>query len=443
MGDAPRHVAPGGVALSGDQTRDVVESQDHLAALPAFDAHAKAPRLSRTADVDVLFDMGFGTAHKVAELRRKRRQVVPQHLVLGDVQQLDGAIVDRRHPPPAVQADDARADAGQNRLDEAAAILRLFAGGAQGRLLRLKVASHAVEGVGQGRDLRGRTIHLYPRGKVAAGHLARRLHQATYGRRDAAGGRHPHPDRPDQDQQRRLQIAEHEGRLDAGPAFARFSIGLNGGTGGVHPRDQTVLQRTHEIKVGVAVRRQRDQGSDGVGMLGHVRGRLSALRRIFQIGARRQQKRRRAGLLSASQHLALSVQNVEGRITEDVADLGQCVIETNPVSKQPPRAGQLIGDDHQVRVHRARHVLDVGASDDGSVFDGGLDVVAEPLVDAAVDEDTEHQSDQDGGNHRHHRKKGHEAQMQPRSGLVGAPRQRQDASPDHERKSGDERQVGH
>ena len=60
MGDAAGDVAPGGVALSGDQAGDVVEGQ-HQAVLDPAGADPQAPRLTTAHEVDLVFGVGAAT----------------------------------------------------------------------------------------------------------------------------------------------------------------------------------------------------------------------------------------------------------------------------------------------------------------------------------------------------------------------------------------------
>ncbi len=164
--------------------------------------------------------------------------------------------------------------------------------------------------------------------------------------------------------------------------------------------------------------------------------------RVLQIGPGGRQIRRRVGPFRARQNLAVAIQDVDGGIAENLPDLGEGVIELDPVVEQAACAIQLIGDRHQIRVHRRGDIPDIGAPDHSAVLDRSLDILAEPLVDAPRHQQAEHQGDQHRRNDGHHGEQGDEPQVQPRPRVTRAARQGQDPSPDDKGQTRYQRQIG-
>ncbi|MNI46071.1 hypothetical protein D3C73_1005170 [compost metagenome] len=313
--------------------------------------------------------MGFAPFRQFAQLGRHFGQTPALDLFRIEAQQLAGAVVDGGDPSLAVQADHARADARQDRFDEEAASLGLVRSGLERRLLGLDVLGHPVEGFGQDDDLGRRAVVIDARIEVAARHLIRRPHQPSDRRRDRTGGRHGQPDRPDQHQQRRFQIAERKGSLDASAAFLGGAIGGDGLLTVAHSLDQARRQRPHDVEIGVTVIRQRIERPHHVRVLGHRRRRHLAARHRLEGLARRGDIGRRARLLAAGQDASLLVQNIEGRVAEEVADLRQSARELDPIVEQIPDAAQLGRHRLQVHLKPGAHVRDIGAADLGPVLD--------------------------------------------------------------------------
>jgi len=443
MGDAAGHVAPGRIALGRDQTCDVVEGQHHLAADTALDAHAQTPRLALEADVDLFLDMGFGARGQFAELGRNLPQRPTDNGRIADGQKLDGAVVDGRDATPAVEADDARRHAGQDGLDEPAAARGFLAGGPERGLLGLEVTGHAVEGGRQGLDLAGAILPVDARCQVARGDAVRRLDETADGRRDRAGGTHAQPDGPDEDQKRGLEIAEGKGGLNARTALLGFPEGDNRLLAIAHLGDQTRLHRPDQIQVGVAIARQRIEGANGVRVFGHFdrrglpsRGRFEILTRGCEIG-------RRVRQFAARQHLPVSIDDIERRIAEQVRDLGEEFRELDRIVKARARfrSRQFVRDGLKVRLNLKADVPHIGLPDVGAVRDGRLDVVAEPLVHAPIDQHAEDKRDQDRGDKGHHGEERHETQVETRPRIGPAAEQHQGPAADNGGQPADQQQI--
>ncbi|MNS16949.1 hypothetical protein D3C72_486130 [compost metagenome] len=442
MGDAAGHVAPGGVTLGGHQTGDVVEGQHHLAALPAFDTHPQAPRLAVAADVNVLFDMSLGALGQLGQFRCDLAQKASLNVRLTDCQQLTGAVVDGRDTPHPVQADNPGADARQHGLDEAAAPLGVVAGGLQRRLLGHDVAGHPVEGLGQDDQFAGRSGIVDTRVQVAAGHLIRSLHQTANRGRYRTGRRHGQPDGADQNQQRCFQIAEGEGCLNPRSAFFCGAVGGDGFLAVAHSLDQTGRERADDVEIGVTVVRQRIEGPHHVGVLGHGRRRDLAGGHRLERFARRRDIGGRAGLLAAGQHFAVAVQDIEGRIAEEVADLSQSARELDAVVEQAAYPAQFGGHGFQIHLQPRAHVRDIGPTDLCAVFDRRTYIGAEPLIHAAIDQDAEDKRDQNRRNDRHQRKQSDETKMQARAWIISVPHQAHHSHADDRRQTANQHQIG-
>ena len=387
--------------------------------------------------------MGLGAGGQPAEFGRHLTQRPADDGRVADGQKLDRAVIDGRDTALAVKADHACRHPGEHGLDEPAAARGFLAGGPQRGLLRFEIARHAVESGRQRLDLAGAVLAVYTRGQVTACNLVCRLHQTANGRGDGAGRRHPQPDRTDKYQQGGLEISKGKGGLDTGSALAGFTEGNDGFPAIAHLGHQSRLHRPDKIQIGLAVTRQRIQGADGIRVLGHLNGsRLSPGGR-FEVPERRREIGRRARQFASRQHLSLSVDNVEGGIAKQVSDLGQDFRKLDRIVEAGPRLrrGQLLSDGLQIRFDLQADVPDIGLADQRTVLDRRGDILAEPLVHAAIDQQAEHQGDQHRRYQRHHREQGHKAQMQPRPRISPAAEQHQGPATDHGGQTPDQQQI--
>src|SRR5207253_5012492 len=97
--------------------------------------------------------------------------------VVGETEQGERAGVDRGHPAERIEPEDTCADAGEHRLDEAAARLRLLPGCLQRALLFLKIGSHPVEGARQYGNFLRIVLCFDAGGEVPAGDAVRSLYE--------------------------------------------------------------------------------------------------------------------------------------------------------------------------------------------------------------------------------------------------------------------------
>ncbi|MND96424.1 hypothetical protein D3C80_887170 [compost metagenome] len=192
----------------------------------------------------------------------------------------------------------------------------------------------------------------------------------------------------------------------------------------------------------MAIVRQGIEGPHHVGVFGHGRRRhlagghrLKGFTRGGDIG-------RRARLLAAGQHLAVAVQDIEGGIAEEVADLGQGARKLDTVVEQAAHAAQFGGHGLQIHLQPRADVGDIGPADLGAVLDRRADIGAEPLIHAPVDQYPEHQGDQHRRHNRHQRKQCDKSQMQSRTRIIAISSQTQHASADHSCQTADQDKIG-
>ncbi len=313
MGDAPRDVLPGGVALGGDQAGDVVEGQ-HQPLGAVAGAHAQAERLAAPHHVHVLLHLAVevgGGGGDVFQFRRDLFQPATEGLGGGDVQQFGGLAIDGRDLALRVQADNPGADAQQDGLHEVALGLGVGVRGAQGLLLGLQVAGHAVEGARQHRDLLGIAAGVHPGRQVAAGHPPGRLHQARHRPGDAPRRQHAQPHRPHQHQQRGLGVAQGEGGLNPGAVGLGLAVGGQGGLGFPQVVEDPPVYRPHDIEVGVRIGAQPIERPEQVAVLERAH-RDVALVGGLERGLRRGHQRRRARRFRPGQDPAFMIDQVGG-----------------------------------------------------------------------------------------------------------------------------------
>ncbi|MNS13942.1 hypothetical protein D3C72_455460 [compost metagenome] len=192
----------------------------------------------------------------------------------------------------------------------------------------------------------------------------------------------------------------------------------------------------------MAVVRQRIEGPHHIGVFGHGRRRHLAGGHGLEGLTRRRDVGRRAGLFAAGQHLAVAVQDIEGRIAEEVADLGQGPRELDAVVKQPAHAAQFGGHGLQIHLQPRADVGDIGPADLGAVLDRRADIGAEPLIHAPIDQKAKDKRDQNRRNDRHQRKQGDETKMQARARIVSVPHQTHHSHADDRSQAANQHQIG-
>ncbi len=153
VGDAARHVTPGGQPLGADQVSHIVK-RHHIAfkppglAAPGRHAHQQVfqPPLTRHLDL-ALGNLGAVLPEFLeqrAEFRHHQRQR-QRFLFPRPVQQPPGRAVNEGHPPLRVAPDHPRGDRRQHRIEQTPAPVDLGGIVQQGLALPLELAGHLVE----------------------------------------------------------------------------------------------------------------------------------------------------------------------------------------------------------------------------------------------------------------------------------------------------------
>jgi hypothetical protein len=231
VGDAAGDVAPGGHALGDDELGHVVEGDDDaleraVLALAGADPHQEVEVATAPAEADLaLADPGAAGL----ELAQERRQFgrgglerLAEDRVALDGEKPGGRRVDHLDAALAVEADHARGDARQDRVEEAPAPLRLRVRRDQRVALGLHLAGHVVEGVAEERDLVLAVLDVDPDVEVALPHPLGGGGEPAHRLGQPLGEPQAEPDRAEDHHQREAEIDQRE--LEDEPAAVAFEL---------------------------------------------------------------------------------------------------------------------------------------------------------------------------------------------------------------------------
>ena len=233
-----------------------------------------------------------------------------------------------------------------------------------------------------------------------------------------------------------------EGRLQPRTALLGFTVGHDRALAFAQAGEGPRRQRPQHVEIGVTVAGQWIKRPHHVRTLRNLDRNGFSERGLFEGLWRRGQVGRRFGLFAAGQDLTVTIQDVEGGIAEKLADPGQGPAEPKPVREDGLNRAKLAGHGHEVALKFVADVTDVAASDVGAVLNRRTDVLAEPALDAAVDQHAEHEGHEDRRHHGHQREQGHEAKVQARPGVLGLfADERQHAQAHRAGQHGDQQQV--
>ncbi len=421
MGDAPRHIAPGGAALGRQQPGDVVEGQHQAALRRARGAHSEAQGLARAHQIELSLGFAGGAApggggHRL-QLRRRLRQGAAQRLA-AEAQQLVRLLVGGRDAAGGVQADDAGADAGQHCLDEFPPGFGLDAGGHQRRLLRLKIVGHLVESTGQDGDLFGIVVGLHPGGQIAAGDPVGRRDQPGDGRRDGVGRRHAEPHCPHQHQKHGLRVGEQEHRLDLAAVGVGVAVGGERSRRGHQVAEHARLDPPDHIEIGVVIGLQLVERPEQVGGIEVLDDHLAVVGGVHGLGRRADEGRGGIGL-RIGEDPALVVDDVGGREVAVGRLSFQQPAEGDRIAAEQRRgAVQVRGHGQQVAVDVLGLDVDIGPGDGRGILHHGAHALGKPVVHPPGDQGPEEHRHHDGRQHRGQGEHDDEAQVQPRAGVA-------------------------
>ncbi len=202
------------------------------------------------------------------------------------------------------------------------------------------------------------------------------------------------------------------------------------------------LHRPRDIEIGVIEALQLIERPDhisGIEAFGVNHARVGG----GEGSRRRREEVRRRIDLGARQHTAIAVEKVDGGKPAQRRLHGQELAEADRILLQLRRGVvQILGHQRDVVADEVHLRLDVGPGDRRRVFDHRGDAMAEPAVDALVDQHPKDDGHHDRRGHGRGREHRDEPQVQARTGIAPLGHdQAEDAAARHECEAADQDEV--
>ena len=433
MGDPPRDVRPRGRPLRGHELRHVVEGDDEAleTIAPGFRRNPamQGPFPAAPGDRDVAFGDPARTAaggrEEIRHLGNRVDERPARERFDVRVQQAARRAVGQVDPAAGIEADDTGRHAGKHRFRESSTGFQLLVGVDEFGALRLELGRHPVEGPAQRADLVVRRSFADADRQVAAARLLGRADQARHRPHQTCGERQREPDRGEQHEQR--HDGEDQDEVDANARSLAFQAPVFV-DGELRPGDVAEDLRVHvpadeEKRVRNVV--EADQRPHAI-VVGVVDDRHLAAFRPFDglVGSELEGHGKRQFRLGENPSAAFEDDGFRQPPQRRLR--GHDLPEPRRVANQGKRLPvQVRGHRQRVGANELTVLVGVRPGDDQGVGNRLSDGVAEPGLDAEIEEQEREHRDDDGGRDRDETEHEHQTGVQPRAGPSPAPLQPQ------------------